>query len=409
MKIRTVCASIAALAMTTGGLVLLAPGSANATELGVDAEAPVGFSGNAFGSRVKIADPLLNSGRTAYVVIGCTNQAPTTKRNSTVAVDIPDIGQVGAVTTKATTRGNHDSDVWTSKTQADIEDASLLPGAIELGAIHSRAKAFYDADGFHASTSFSIASLSIAGEEVAVDPEGNQVIELAGIGTLTLGESSVSTDDNSASARIDAVVLRLLDGTVIRIGHSAAKVDLARNEAAFVGGAYGTRVKVGQTVTSGKTAWRPIPCVGTRGRDRVNDIVGADLGGLGTAGVVTSTVNAQQRPLPEAHAMNEIDEVTLASLVELEGIVAAVNVYEDENGDVTYDTDGTSLGSITVAGVEIAVPPPGDSVELPGVGTLYFYEVNELADGRGVAVTAVRIVLLDSTEIVLSHAAATIK
>ncbi len=409
MQTRKLCAAIAALAISVGGLALVVPAAANAADLGVDGTAPVGFGGNAFGSQVKIAGPLVNSGKTAFVTIGCTNKTPITKSNDSLAVDIPGIGHVGAVTTKATTRGNDTDKVWTVKTNANVADASLLPGLIELGAVTSQARAYKDTDGFHADTKFSIASLTIGGVTIVVDPAGNQVIDLPGIGSLTLGESTVKEGAHSSSASVTAVVLRLDDGTVVRIAHAQANVDKTAGGAVFTGGAYGSTVRVAGTITSGKTAYQPIPCAGTHGKNRVNQVLGVDLGGLGTADTVTSTVNAQQTPLPEAHAKNEIDKVTLLSGVTLKGIVAAVNVYEDANGDVTYDTNGTALGSIKIGIVTIQVPPPGGSVVLPGIGTLYFYEVKELAGGRGVAVTAVRIVLLDSTEIVLGHAQATIK
>jgi hypothetical protein len=409
MNFRKMSSAVAALAISVGGLALVVPATANAADV-ADHVAPVGFGGNAFGSQVKIAGPLAHSGKTAYVAIGCTNRTPVTKSNDTLAVDIPTIGHVGAVTTQATTRGNDVSGEWTAKTNASVAGASLLPGLIEIGAVTSQARASYDVDGFHADTKFSIASLSIGGVSIVIDPDGNQVIDVPGVGSLTLGESTVKEKDNSSSAEVDAIVLRITGGTVVRVGHSEAHVNRAVNSAVFKGGAYGSTVEVAGTITSGKTANDPIPCVGTHGNDKVNTVASVDLGGLGDAGAVTSTVNAQQLPLPEAHAKNEIADVSLlAGLVHLQAIKASVNVYEDANGDVTYDTNGTSLGSIKVGIITIPVPPQGGSVVLPGVGTLHFYEVNELAGGRGVEVTAVRIVLLDSTQIVLGHASATIK
>ena len=411
MQLKKACASVAALATAFSGLALLAPGAAQAA---VAATAPVAFGGNAYGSQVKIAGPLANSGKTAYVVIGCTRKTPITKTNASAAINIDGIGNIGAVTTDATTRGNDTSGVWTAKTQSHVADASLLSGLIEIGAIESEARAFFDATGYHADVAYSIASLSIGGTVIELTGELNQVVAVPGVGTLTLGESKVREGANSASASITAVVLRFSNSnTVVRIGHSQARVDNAIN-ALFGGGAYGTTVEVAGTITSGKTANQPIPCAGTQGRLLVNEVLGVNLDGLGTASGIRSAVRTQQGTppdsFPEAHATNTIDSVSLSGgLVTLTGIQTKVNVYEDANGDVTYDTNGSTIANLTVGGLVVTVPPPGGSLVVPGVGTLFFFEEEVLRGGRGVAITAVRLVAAGDTEVVISHSAAFIR
>jgi len=411
MQLKKACASVAALATAFSGLALLAPGAAQAA---VAATAPVAFGGNAYGSQVTIAGPLVNSGKTAYVVIGCTRKTPITKTNASAAINIDGIGNIGAVTTDATTRGNDTSGVWTAKTQSHVADASLLSGLIEIGAIESEARAFFDATGYHADVAYSIASLSIGGTVIELTGELNQVVAVPGVGTLTLGESKVREGANSASASITAVVLRFSNSnTVVRIGHSQARVDNAIN-ALFGGGAYGTTVEVAGTITSGKTANQPIPCAGTQGRLLVNEVLGVNLDGLGTASGIRSAVRTQQGTppdsFPEAHATNTIDSVSLSGgLVTLTGIQTKVNVYEDANGDVTYDTNGSTIANLTVGGLVVTVPPPGGSLVVPGVGTLFFFEEEVLRGGRGVAITAVRLVAAGDTEVVISHSAAFIR
>ena len=411
MNVRKVGASVLALATMFGGIGLLAP-TASAGDLGVDATAPVAFGGSAYGSEVKIAGPLINSDKTAFLTIGCTRKTPITKSNSSAAVEIDGVADVGAVTTDGTTRASEASTVFTVKTQSHVENASVLPGLIEVGAIETEARAFFDADGYHAATDFSIASLSIGGDTIVIDPDGNQVINIVGVGSLTLGESKVKERANFSSASVTAVVLRLTGGTVVRIGHSQARVDNATN-ALFGGGAYGTTVEVGGTIESGKTANQPIGCVGTHGKLKTNETAGVDLGGLGTASAVRSDVRTRQGTppdsFPEAHAANTIESVTLLSGLTLTGIKARANALGDANGDVNVNTNGTGLGSITLGILNIPVPAPGGFVDIVGIGTLYFYEVDERADGRGIAVTAVRLVLLDETEIVISHAEARIR
>lgn len=397
---------LAALTLTVSMAALTAPTASATAPPGVDAVAPVGFSGNAFGSQFKSAGDIASSGKTAYVVIGCTRKVPITHANSSLAVDIPGVGHVGAVETQALTR--EDAGGLAAITRSSADDASLIEGTIAVSKITTEARAAKDGNTYSAVTDFAIASLSIGGEPIELTGE-EQVIPVAGVGTLTIGRSTTRELENSSFASITALTLQLDDGSVVRIGHSEAAIGKAVN-ATFSGGAYGSTVKAANgTVTSGKTANQPMPCRGTHGNDRVNFVVSANLPGLGAAQEVRSTVNASQNPLPEAHAMNEIEQVDIgAGLLILEGIAASVNVFEDGDGNVTFNTKGTELGSITLSGESVPVPAPGESVDLAGVGTLYFFEVTELGD-RGARVVAVRLVLLNDTEVVLSSATAKIK
>jgi len=86
-----------------------------------------------------------------------------------------------------------------------------------------------------------------------------------------------------------------------------------------------------------------------------------------------------------------------------------VNVYEKANGNVRYNTNGSTITELTVGGLVVTVPPPGGSLVVPGVGTLFFFEVEVLRGGRGVAITAVRLVAAGDTDVVISHSAAFIR
>ena len=290
----------------------------------------------------------------------------------------------------------------------------MLSGLIEIGAIESEARAFFDDTGYHAAVAYSIASLSIGGAVIELTGEPNQVVPVPGVETLTLGESKIKEGANSASASITAVVLRFNDSnTVVRIGHAQARVDNAIN-ALFGGGAYGTTVEVAGTITSGKTANQPIRCAGTQGKLKVNELAGVNLDGLGTASGIRSAVRTRQGTppdsFPEAHATNTIDSVSLSGgLVTLTGVQTRVNVYEKANGNVRYNTNGSTITELTVGGLVVTVPPPGGSLVVPGIGTLFFFEVEVLRGGRGVAITAVRLVAAGDTDVVISHSAAFIR
>lgn len=393
-----------ALAVTMGGTAVAAEGP---TE--VEAQAPFTFGASAWGSTVKVADPVFNSGKSAYVGLGCTAKDNIFKRNNTLGVDIPGLADIGAVTSEVSTERSQMGEVYTSTGRSTVESASLLEGEVELGAIETTATTSNGPDGYSADVEFSIASLTVAGVDIELTGE-EQFLAFPGL-EITIAKEKTNTLPRQAKAKGTAVKIKVLDsGAVIKIGEARASIDGRNVNAFFSGGAYGTTVEIAGTITSGKTANRPMPCQGTGGEDLTNTVASADLGGLGTADAILSTVNAAQGPLPQAHARNEISEVNLTGgLVRIEGITASVSAAEDADGNVTFDTSGTEVTAITVAGISIEVPPPGGEVLLPGVGTLSFFEQTSLRGGRGLEVIAVRITLFDGTEIVLSRAAVVIK
>lgn len=393
-----------ALAVTMGGTATAAEAPASAPQ----AQAPFTFGASAWGSTVKVADPVLTSGKSAFVGLGCTQKDNISRSNDMAGVQVPGLADIGAVTSMVST-DRSPGPTYTSAGNSTVASASLLEGQVEVGAIDITATAANGAGGYSADVESSVASLTI--DDVAIEITGEeQLIEVPGL-RIVLNKEKTRALNRQAKAKGTAVTVRVLEtGAVIKLGEARASIDGRNVNAFFGGGAYGTTVEAVDTLTSGKSANQPMPCRGTEGMDLTNEVLSVDLGGLGTADNVVSTVNASQGPLPEAHAMNEISEANLVGdLLRLEGITAAVNVFADADGNVTYNTDGTTLGSITLAGIDVEVPPPGGTVELPGVGTLTFFEETELKGGKGVEVIAVRVTLTDGTEIVLSRAAAVIK
>lgn len=368
----------------------------------------VTFASSAWGSTVTVAGPLVNSGRTANTALACTQDAGLTRTNSLASVNIPGLAQLGAVSTYAATGQGPTAEVSVGRSR--VAGASLLDGQIEIGAIESLSKVTRQSGNYTPSTNFSIASLTVLGEEIEIGTE-EQTIEVDGLATITLNKELLRPGDTLASAVGTAVTVKVLEtGAVIRIGESRAALDGRIVTGSFFGGAYGAFTKVGSTITSGPIAARGFPCIGTGGDWRSNRVDTTQLGGLGEANGVVSRIRAEQTPLSRAEATNRVAGVELLDgVVQIGAIDTAIEVWRDENGDLQYEPSA-EIASIKVAGLNITVPTrPGAVVQLPLVGRLEFMDVNEISGGLGAEVVGARIVLLDNTVIVLSRSAASIR
>ncbi len=397
-----------ALAVTMGGTATAAEAPTSAPQ----AQAPVTFGASAWGSTVKVAGPLLNSGKTAFISLGCTQKDNIFRENPTASVEIPDLADLGAVVNTVSTKRSQQGQVYTSTGHSSIANASVFAGGIEFGAIETIATTSKGPNGYSADVEFDIASLSIGGAEVELT--GNeQVIDVPGIAEIVLNGEKTNVLNRKATASGTAVKITLLGpgGAVIKLGEARASLDGRIVNGFFSGGAYGTTVSVLGTVESGKTANQPLACLGTKGKDKTNEVATLDLDEVGQVNGIVSTVNGDQTPRPDATAHNEIASVELlGGLGTLEAITTDVHVWEKANGEIAYTADA-SIGAIRVGFLVIPLPTlPGQVVSLPGIGDLTFMEVTELKGGRGVEVIGARLSLDNGdTDVVLSRSAATIK
>jgi hypothetical protein len=387
-------------------LVAAAPAVAQASPADASMAKLVGFVAHAYGSSVDGRSGLGDSKPSAPVSIDCTREVGLDRRNTAGATDIDGVGHIGAVQTSARTNMEESFLLWATATRSRVASASLLPGDIEIGAVQASARAARERGRYEATATFSIESLMIAGTPVELTG-GEQVIPVDGVGTLTLGKTSVFQGEARAHASATAVELTLLDGSRITLGHADALIARA-SAALYAGGAFGTKVEVAGRVTSGRSARQPIPCFGTHGRTRGNEAATVRLDDLGNAAGMVSTVRTIRLPSPTSEAQSDVANVDLGDLV-LRGLRASIRVVEDDQGTVTYDASGTDVEAIQFMGSEVELPEPGHAVELPGYGTLYFAEVRVVAEGRGAQVTGIRLELTDDTEVVLGRAAAVIK
>jgi hypothetical protein len=381
--------------------------------------APVTFGAAAWGSTVRTAGGVVTSGRTALASLGCTNRTGLERANNVAGVDLGELGTVGAVTSTAST--TRDGDRYVARSVSQIAGATLLGGTVELTGIKTVATASKDDTGYHARATTTIAHAVVGGVEIELTGD-EQVIDIPGVGKLTIAHSTTVRRSDHSSAVGTGVTLELLgDGAVVKIGNATASTDGRQTDAIFSGLAYTSQVVVGGVVTAGKTAVKKLPCVGTFGQDRSNSTLASDLGSLGTIGVTTSTVNATATPEPDATVTAEVADVSLKvvgiATITIVGIEAQAHVHEAPDGTVTTDLGDSTVGSIKVKPVglpAIIIPVPAQpntSIELPlGLGSIDFMSTRELSGGRGLEVIGIQVHLAPTdTHVTLASASATIR
>lgn len=369
----------------------------------------VTFGASAWGSTVSAAGPVLSSGKSALATLSCTQKVGITKSNDLAAVDVAGLVSVDGVSSQVRTRTVNGQPRATS--QSKIAGASVLGGQVEVGAITTTAMLRKAANGkYLPSTSFSIASVKIAGKTIKVGTE-RKVVKIDGVAEVILNDRTHKSYSQSGSAAATAVTVKVLEtGAVIRLGEARASLNGLPINNFMAGNAYGTKLTVGNTVKSGATAYLTLPCQGTKGEERTNQVASVNLPGVGTVRGVESTISGTQTPTPRAKATNTIAGVDLlGGLASIEGITTSVEAWRESDGSLAY-TPHAKIGAIKVAGISIDLPStPGARLTLPGVGELRFMDVKETANGNGVTVVGAKLELLGGQLLQLGQAHVALK
>ena len=179
-------------------------------------------------------------------------------------------------------------------------------------------------------------------------------------------------------------VLAVMIGSFVMIGAMSTSADATTTPVAtrFAYGAsgFGTLVKGGQLPAgSSMTAFRPLGCTNLAGLSRENHEVASPLAGLGSASVIATRVwTTKVGNVYSSYGRNTIANVTLgdASLgtLAIKGIASQSRAFHNATG--FHATTATTVTSISFAPAgmpaqAVPVPTPGQSVDLPGLGTLY--------------------------------------
>ncbi len=363
-----------------------------------------GLEHQAFGTKID-GSPAVRSGPTANSVIGCTTLAGLIRQNNAAGVDLAPLVTANEVYSRGTTTTNNG--VVTVTSRNTITQGSLLDGDVQFRGLSSQSRTWHDARGLHNQVTQDLARLSIGGEPVTLTGE-TQTFPVTG-GTLTVFQRSTKNMAGDASARGVVLRLALADGTRVLVGSSFSRM---RDQVfgPMAGSTWGSQVEVADgTVTSGRTAFQPMPCQGTRGVVRENATAGITVDGVVSTSDVATHVWGIQRPtLQSGYTQAQIARATLGTLgITAEGIVSKANVSRD-HGTLRRNADGTNLLHLNVGGTDISDQlTPGVPFGIAGLGTVTFKKVTLI--NNGIEVVALEVALGDGTVIELGHSSMTIK
>jgi hypothetical protein len=348
------------------------------------AQSTVVFDANAFGTEANVGNQVL-SGKTAYVVLGCSTQAGVTKTNTIASVNAAPLFATGAINTVAAT-GTDDSEAG-----ADVVQANLLAGLISADEIKA-VSTTTDQNGTLevSATGSQFVNLVVAGQNISGTPPPNTKIELAGLGYVVLNEQISKVGSSTAQLNVNMVhvvvntknLLGIPVGANIIVAHAHSSAQIAPN-AALDGRAYGTSVNVASTIVSGPSALEVMPCIGTDGAIEKNSTVGVNLQGALTTGVITDTA---QGTVTDSGSQGKLTS-TVASANLLSSLVSADVIRADAEGATgssgfTFSPAGSKFVNLKVAGhpeINDHVAP-NTKVEIAGVGTLWLYRVRTSAN-----------------------------
>ena len=372
-------AGLSFAALTIGSVLVAAPAPAVAAGLGTYA-----FTGSAWGTSATLLDGTLSLGRSAFVSVGCTDQAGVNNSNTVASVDAAPLASSGTVTTTATTSVTVDSEQ--SQTTATTQGINLLNGAITADAVQANSTTSVDTSGFHTSAQGSnLVNLVIGGNSISASPAPNTVIQLPGLGRVVLNEETRKSGRSMASLTVNMIHVYITVqnsiadlGSDIIVSHAAS--DLEGPVAGVVDGkAYGTSVLTAGAITSGPSALVVLPCEGTNGAVLTNQVASGDLPDVATTGTVVDTAKGSTGPLSATSETTATVQTLnlLAGTVTVDAVTADAHARHSRDGRISTSDSGSQFANLSIAGhPEITSNPARDTqISLIGLGTLWLHRV----------------------------------
>ena len=385
-------ASAPGAAASAPGAATSAPGAAtSAADARTRLPTARGFS---FGSRVG-RNPSAGSGRTAFAAM-CTRSYPRLNGNFVAQSQdrlkpVADLTNVGANNRAHRVGGNP---AMTSK--AIVQSGSLLDGKVQFEGLKSFSRVVRTPNGFQRVAAAKLAKLKIGGIGVNLLP-GNrtQRFGIPGGGEVAYNLKGGRSGNGEGVAYNLALRVKRPDGTKVQLARSNAKLSQTR-VGIFRGGAWGTEgPKALGLLQTGRSGFAPMPCPGTDGEVRGNEVADTSVPDVQNVDLIKSKVFSQYLKHNQSNAVTK-SLVFGASLgggvVKLDGVFARAGAFKNTRGQVTA-TPKTAVAGLTVDGNPQEVPAPGETLEVPGVAKIERQVVDRKP--RGLQVTALRITLLD--------------
>jgi hypothetical protein len=439
-----------ALAATTVSLALTVPmlsgPSAVADQSDAAAKAGTfvnyGMKGAASGARLIVNNVEVLNINDAIAPLRCTRNADKgTENRGTLTTPEGSPIQLSAVTNLSRTYKDGDRvGVRSTSTLGSIQigDATgqLTGGVptpeIRIDGLTTVADAFHDKDGYGHEESITDLDLSIdllpgqdadqplqdlldAIEEAA----GTQVIQpildvleenvggiaIPDLGSISLGGMRGTANKHSAESYAHALEI-VVDATGeqqrLVLGDVRSRIGGPAPAGVFQSTSMPLAVDVEQGVVRlGHVKPRPIPCGGTSGREKVKKLASASV--VLPDGMIAGVTGVEYRSMGDQHndgsahgyEVSKIGSFSIPLLdLSIEGISSRVSATSKELGGRVQKTAKVSVGKIVYQGEEIAVPKPGQSRLVEGLGII---ETRVVSNGSkyGQRVTALRLQLTE--------------
>ena len=389
---------LAFVALLAGGLVVLQPSSAVALPL-------YKYNAVAGGTQVRALGTTIRSDLTSVSVLdGYTY--PASMSNSLATVGVPNLLNVGAVTTKAdaTSVAGVDTVVANARTAA----INLLDGAITADAVESTATATQSGVGpafdFAGSANSELVNLKIGGTDIPLEVGNNFKIGIPGIAMVTLNEEVIDTTSAGIRVTGSAIKIELLKGiggapigTTIIVNPVSAAFGLIDVSTVLPvsGFAYGTKIAASVlgavNVNSGPTALSVVPLGGTGGRTNVNATAAVDVPGLVSLGAVESTSMATSVPLTG----DVLNTNNTARVNVLNGLVTATAVKVSARATVpvpgpTVKAASSQVLDLKVLGIPLKLSmAPNTKYSVLGIVTITLNQ--QITTANGITVVGLRV------------------
>lgn len=371
---------------------------------------PYAFKNSGFGSRVEGGDLPVDSGKTGYQVIGCTNKAGIRRHNDTASVELPGLGTLKGVSTNNWTEKKGDVySSWATHDIAKLKLAETQLGSLSINAISTVAHAYHTTTGYKAEASVEVGGITFdptSGPPVQLAlPLPGQPVTVPGVLSIGLGGTTKRANKAGATATADGLIVNLLaTHTKVRIGHVGAQLRSGIKQGVFYGISNATKATaLNGIVKSGPQPLMLMPCQGTGGKTNSESLASIPVPGL-----AVGAANVSQRSTQTAKRAFGYEQAKIASInlgggaLVVNAITARVHVLRVGH-KVTTSMAGTTIGSVKVNGETYAVPEL-DGLEIPGLVKVQTNVVKKLKSGLDVV--ALRLTLLDGTGAVidLGHA-----
>jgi hypothetical protein len=326
--------------------------------------------------------------------IGCPCQGSNGKTLSN-EVSTLSVGVDGNILTagvnKSTAYGQKTATAATTQQSTTIAQLNLLSGLITADSIKAVASVGVTASALNpSSTGSKFVHLVVAGQKIPGNVAPNTVINLAGLGSVTVNYVN-SEVYGTLAAGIEVETLRvqvtadndfgLPVGAILIVGEAYAGYDRTEPKAALGGDGLtlGVTAQAGQALQEAAAAGAisGIPdCLGTNGQtltDSVENLSAGDLLTINTAS--TSAFGGPVGKTQVAETTSSVGQVSLLNGLITADSIEAVAQETYAHGQSTPSTLGSTFGSLYIAGVEIdATVPPNTTINLANLGYVVLNE-----------------------------------